>query len=1412
MLLAVAYVSLPWWAPTDLIRRHLTEQMSSQLGLDVNIGEISLSWDQGIALHDFQIASPEGFSIDDPGVAMVHASVIRAELSPINLFWRKRIAWMEIESPVVNLEVDAEGNFNAKALSALKFDVETDSTSVRDATINIQLPEHDKKLVLGVQDMQLIDGRLKRIERVTMSAELRQKGSSAQIALAFDDTVKGATPIEATACFNFSNVDLQQLDLVRLLDLPLRKFAGRSSGSLSIRANGDGEIDHVEFNLIMRQLDLQPLDKRIKLPIIAEAGFRVSASYDPVNGRVKLDPFSVRLPGLDMSGTGTLFNETLSGNWQGIRHLEMRGLIQPTQLISMLTGTSQLPGDLSISGPVAVQLNWDHDGNVLACNGSIDAASAEIRHLDRLVKPLKQKFKVEIKTALDERTFGLNVSHWRIWLGDNIFTGQGAVRDLRKLLVTGDDGLPVAALNIISNWQWKGQAELHELDSLRSLNPVIAETLSGVSLKGQLIGEITVDSRDGLIAQGSLSMPQGASLTRGDQVLKSPGQAVRLSARASANRKSAGIDDMEFRLTVGKGRLVLDRGRVRFIAADAKTKTSAQIDISGEFQAGRVEDLLAGLKPGGIDGIDVLGSMRGKYAVRISPDAHRLHITATDTETLDFRAGNIFAKPAGVKAALSLDFLSDYRVSSSLGNILRCSLRQQKADVRAEISFGADNDKPEVAMLFRADIRDARWLAKSIPLAGEALGSGRLSGAAVLNASGHWRPGRIETRISCDADAIAYNSHDSSKRRKRAGIPLRFSLAGNVTTTDDLHLSAAIKEMTLTCGQSYARVIGDADLVARKPKLVTIGSWVEVLPRCGLKFNGRLAVDGALVDLAPELRAQVKQFALGGYAKFDASLDASKNGLTLKCNFNADQATFTVDNEFVKPLGAPAEVIVQTTLSPDFSKVVLNDFQGNVGDVHVLAGGSLAPLYEAGRWRVEPKKLRFTVSTRRAATLDKMIAKLKPYKLAGDVILEGQWSGGWSGSASSVSLQSKSLTGQWRGKKVKIAGDLLVRDVARRSDGNWSPDSLRTKNFQIQAGKNNVWLLANLKGLHRSPAGSITLLGRYLDTRDLTKWLTPLKPTTRPAILPTTLPTTRKKEDTPRERAEKIIASCVPLLRSSDIIFSLQAAHLRLWDDNVSQYYDLLDMKLKASLTQGLIVTNYACGLNGGSIRGGVQVNLKDPSPAGKDVDVEVWQDIRDVAARENVKPQLALFFPGNIVSGMFNRRQDVKFSLVDFVASSFDPSVKVNPVGKAKTVTIDGITQGRAAPKFVTALFPGLNMTSYQYEKMTAFSEMHADGGAYSDMIFNGKVYDLYMEGVTDSKKIGKYDIGLILVGTPQTPEWNHVWRQGRLPLLKIKARIEGGKMHDVEVSYPWPNESLGVIFVKNNIFYRAYLASKGK
>jgi hypothetical protein len=93
--------------------------------------------------------------------------------------------------------------------------------------------------------------------------------------------------------------------------------------------------------------------------------------------------------------------------------------------------------------------------------------------------------------------------------------------------------------------------------------------------------------------------------------------------------------------------------------------------------------------------------------------------------------------------------------------------------------------------------------------------------------------------------------------------------------------------------------------------------------------------------------------------------------------------------------------------------------------------------------------------------------------------------------------------------------------------------------------------------------------------------------------------------------------------------------------------------------------------------------------------------------------------------------------------------------------------------------------------------------------MVFNGIDYDLYMEGTTSPDNYARYTVGLILLG--RDPEWNHAWRQGRLPLLKVRGLIKGGKMLDQEISFLWPNETLFEVFLKNSLVYRAWV-NQGK
>lgn len=190
-----------------------------------------------------------------------------------------------------------------------------------------------------------------------------------------------------------------------------------------------------------------------------------------------------------------------------------------------------------------------------------------------------------------------------------------------------------------------------------------------------------------------------------------------------------------------------------------------------------------------------------------------------------------------------------------------------------------------------------------------------------------------------------------------------------------------------------------------------------------------------------------------------------------------------------------------------------------------------------------------------------------------------------------------------------------------------------------------------------------------------------------------------------------------------------------------------------------------------------------------------------------NILAQLAKEFPGNTVYGTFTRNERLSCKLEEGVMSLLDARHVPVVTGPATTVTTDGLVRGRAAPRFITRFFPGLNIASYRYKRMTAFAEHLPDGTASNDMIFDGTNYDMYMVGTTDAERIARYEIGLILLGAPQTPDFQHRFRQGRIPILKFKARIEDGRFYDEEVTYWRPDETAYKIFLENSIFYRLWL-----
>jgi hypothetical protein len=432
------------------------------------------------------------------------------------------------------------------------------------------------------------------------------------------------------------------------------------------------------------------------------------------------------------------------------------------------------------------------------------------------------------------------------------------------------------------------------------------------------------------------------------------------------------------------------------------------------------------------------------------------------------------------------------------------------------------------------------------------------------------------------------------------------------------------------------------------------------------------------------------------------------------------------------------------------------------------------------------------------------VPALKPYEPSGELFfdMEGTLDARQQGQIKSVELHSQKLQAFFRDRPVTIQGSCSLWDITLSPQKPWHIGRAKTEELGIHAGPSDFWIIADLENLPQQTRGNLYLLGDTIDTPDLKAWLTDT-PTTQHAFQPYKL--TPEQIESLQIQAENLIASSRDLLKQIKLTARISVDRLIVYDESVKQSYHLRNMQWKGSCENSHVQYAYVAGMNGGTMRGKYEVHADEPAPR-----VAYETSLQEVISDESIAPQLEKFFPGNLVRGLFNREERSTIALRDMLANLLDYRYPLRPEGEAKTITTDGVVMGRSAPKFVTRIFPGLNLTAYHYQKMTSFATFLPDGTAQNDMIFSGDRYDIYMQGTTDIENIGRYEIGLILMGTPQSAEWNHAYRQGRIPILKLKALIENGKMYNDTVSYPWPNETLFTIFLKNNIFYRVWLAAQ--
>ncbi len=1421
--LMTAYITLPVWAPAGLIKQRLARQMSDQMGLDVQIDHLSLSWSHGVELYGLRISSPPGYAEE----TMVFVRKIHTAFSPVDFFLHKRLAWMDIDQPHLAVEIDEKGHANIAPLDRLKFPVQTQQMSLRNGLATLRLAHHTKLLRIHVQDGQYVAGWPLRLGRLTVSAMLDQQGGPAPVGLQLS-AGSSQQIVAADAQFTFSDVDLSQLHLPTLLGLPLQHAQGRCRGSLNLQINRQGQVDQFSFDLSVADLDVQPINGP-EIPVIEEAHLRIAAAYDPISEHLQLQSASVRLPGLELAGRAAFFKDVGLGQWQAIDELELQGVVHPQRLAALLGRPCGGDSGWQIDGPVNVRLNLLRRNSLYEFFTEADAMEAQVLHHQTCAKPAGRKLKATLKGLFDQRSWTLQINEnaTQLTLGQNVFKGGGKIEDIRMLLDKAKEDRTLAWQNwlyLLKQVEWEGTCRITDA---RSLSDMVISQIAlpvPIELQGALNGRWSIQQFADPRLHCSFAAPAGTYLAIGRHFVKDLETPMSLDVTGKLESAEGILRRIEADLVLGEGRLSLAGGSLRL---QDRPEGSTVIEADAQLHCVSAESLLACFpKLHRQQNVAIQGQLDGRCRLSLCEETRRVCMQV-DLQSLEMKLGRFFQKPASRPGELSVELSQDLLTVPIGKTSLNVAAKFGEATATALLQIPpAASGESEFSLHGQVEITQARWLLDSSPWLADRFGNGRASGPLVLSLIAQREGERFEVDLAGQADGMDVAWGEKHCRRKAAGVPLRGQVSLLLSEAPNQAASATIEKATFELGASSLHLSGQTLLTTTKSqeKKKLIPAWLHAGEA---QIQTSVTLDHALMALLPELADDIDRYGLAGRLTGNFQFRSDERQLFLAGRLDAQNLSITQGplsggifqkdllGPWSKPKGLPVEVQFELTTGDDLTYVKLNNLHAQSGKLSILADADIR--FDSttsglpGAWRQIEAHLAFSLAD--AAMLCDMAPQLKDYAPSGEVFAELQLTASQPErfNVTSAFLSSTGLSGHMRGKDVHFAGELLLHDFNFKQGRMHSIGQLSTDGLELRIGNNHAYLITNLKNLPYQASGDVHVLVNYLDDKTLVDWLdsalhgiesSPANDIDAP-IQADEL--TQEQLALLNKQAGDLFEDMRTYLSQAKVNGKISVAKLRTFDASVGQFYHLSNMEVLASIASGKLLMQFVAGLNGGTIRSSYATSLIEETPQ-----LTYEKSLKNVIATEEIQPQISQYFPGNMVNGLFHRQESSSVSLPIALANLLDARYPLRAIGTAQTITTDGMIEGRAAPKFVTRIFPGLNLAKYHYDKMTGFAKFREDGVAENDMVFRGQTYDIYIDGTTDAENIGRYEIGLILLGTPQSAEWNHLYRQGRIPLLKLRARIEGGKMHDESVAYLWPNETLFVIFLKNNLFYRLWLANQ--
>jgi hypothetical protein len=1431
-----AYATLPYWLPTGRLARYFEQQLSLSLNREVRIGAIRIGWLGGISIENVTVADRGG----RPDELFARIGRINCGFTPLTTLRTGRVDRLEISDPEVWLSFDEQDRLVSltdlghsrrgdsgfptweyrihRASCHLRMPELMQTFRVDDLTCRIDKPAGivsvSGETVIPRMDPDLAPGEL-------ATARLLVEGKIISPRLRKDTVLHGQGRVE------WEGLAITDLPLLVAMKFPIEQLDGSTNGRLTFSVHPDLRIDFgllIGFRsvLILRRGTTQPAR-------VPDADFTCKGLRDPVTDRLSVYEYDYQTRAVHVRGTGTPERPALT--------------VEPAGEVSLALHADGRVKDWTALGSEFPDVaRWTRSAMVRVDGGadfSLDftrrrdedrlVAAIEGRQLACGFGPVPSEFLCADPDIA--KRLRVDVSHNRT---SGRYTQKEVSLSVGGMTLASHGGMTVP-----------GQIDPENWGRLTTIFPSLEyELLVRVADLGEIARLLPPSRRDSAIIKGrgaaelkfslvpqasrsqlnlSLSLPAETQLDLGSGFLVKPaGQPLSLSAGVGIPHQLSGpLDGLVLDIAHGQAGVHLESREaqldVQAVLSGERSVTASQpergaggspvLDATWNvpLKIHGVETL-AGLFPG-------LGAAADSAQMNLRGDADlairgRLMSGAGDwlvRNELTFKAEGLAARVADVldkPAGSPVDLTVAHQCQSAAGRCeqsLSVLLRQPAGEMSGSLVFseGLTDDEGDdfESTTIKVTLKDINRLLAMAPSLRDLLACGQPVGGVTLELQSLLVDGRLSADMSLDATDAGVRSTTSAPFDKPPGAPARMHFAWEMEPTP---LGATDERWHITAGSMQVGGFAATQLTGliiaepRDPSLRFL-KWARQTVRqprlpsrlraAALHAEGQLNLDDPLWQGHPVFKDWRRRLDLSGSLAWSLETGLDDQLCSLRGRFDAGAMGLSCDlgqstlPTLVKPQGTPAGLSFHLTAVPSReakrmdieAREVEIDLNGN----KLGAGGLLKmDADEGGCWRAGE----FAVDAH-AYMLNPSAAR-DLFPRCPLELLDGA-------ALASVSV-SGTPTHMSIGSAEAVFDRLMIgagsEPIGLDGQVAFEQGRLRLDQLECSWGQSRATLAGVIHEAEKDQPRRARL-GLYLERFDEPELVGLIKK----------LPFATPAESRPEGGSTDVKLAIINVLRRLNLDL----------DVRIDQALGTLPMEVqvkadaavdRVTVNDGYVNMNFGAVVDGGVVTGSFMSDLARSDPT-----IYLKYTASRIQPGPLVDKYLSLTFPGMKANG--------PLTLIDETYQKLSPAPgEPNyEVGEGELIIEGGTVGGRAAPSWMTRIFPGLNFSTFDFSYMHSWFKKREDGYIRHQMIFQGRFYSVYMVGGSKPGGPMEYEVGIDFLADFDSRYWAESG-QGRVPLFTKTGRImPDGHLADEEVVYV-PQQFILSLLVKNNPVVTAY------